>query len=1091
MGSTVAPHPHGPAADTTNGATVRVVNGRADDPVRPRPAPVWPHVRGYDILSVVGTGGMGVVYQARHRGLNRAVALKLLRGAALDDPEFRERLRAEAEAVARLQHPNIIQVFETGTADVSADGRLNGPFIALEYVDGGCLAKLTDRPQPPRDAARIVARLAAAVAAAHQFGVIHRDLKPANILLTAAGEPKIADFGLAKQLSTDKKDAGGRFVTQAGYIVGTPEYMAPEQACGQAPTTAVDVYALGVILYELLTARVPFQAATPVETMALVRDQDPVPPRRLHPAVPRDLDTICTKCLEKDPARRYPSAQALADDLEAFLAGRPIRARHVSGVERAARWCRRNPAVAASLAGVVATFLVALLLVSRSYVRADHARQNAEAEQQKAEEREKAERWERYQANLRAAATALQAHNGSGARWALDAAPAEHRAWEWNHFDSRLDSASQVLPIGDEAGPVTHLFDGGRRLLTLGKRVTVWDTVRRERLADFVDPPEFAHPGVSRDARLFSNVRPDHTVLIRDVLAGGATRCVLRGHAAPITCARFLGDGSRMMTGADDRTIRVWDTATGAQLHCYPGPPDGMRMCDVTPDGRRLLVGRDTPGETVTDVRLWDVRSGEVARLPVSNKHLLTSQFSPDGRLAVVAGDRGDYTISLWDAGTGKFVAAIEGHTNRMQGIAFSPDGSRVATASLDQTVRLTEVRTGQTISVLRGHRGWVWSVAFSPDGRRLVSASQDKTVCLWDGLTGEPIDVLYGHTGDVWTAGYTPDGAAIVSGSSDGTIRVWDSGQTEANGVLSGHTSYVYSVAVHPDGERVASAAWDGTARLWNATTGRELAVLDHGPADQFAVVSTCFHPAGRLLATRTRNIVGRGGDAVRLWDVDSGREVHRWPVESDVYRDARIAFSPDGAWLAGGFGTHRLAVWDVASKERVAFLGPFPDLVREMAFSPDGRRLIAAGADHKLRVFDTSDWSLVRELHGHRDIVYAVAFSPDGRLVASGSEDGTCRVWDAATWTESAVRRHTGRVFGVAFSPDGTRLACGCVDNSIRLWDTATFREVAELRGHRNYVHSVAFSPDGTRLVSGSGDFTIRVWDTLAPQVRAARRP
>ena len=265
----------------------KVLRKPASTPTSCRTDRDWPRVRGYDILSLIGTGGMGIVLKARHRDLRRTVALKTIRADAVADPHFLERFYAEAEAVARLQHPNIIQVFEVGLTEPEPGERHLSPFIALEFVDGGNLSRKTHSPQTPAYAAGIVEKLARAAHAAHRLGVIHRDLKPPNVLLTSNGEPKIADFGLAKQLEAER-DSAGRFVTHAGIVMGTPDYMAPEQAAGAPPTPAVDIYALGVILYELLTARVPFQAATAVETMNLVLREEPVSPRPApaQPAAP-------------------------------------------------------------------------------------------------------------------------------------------------------------------------------------------------------------------------------------------------------------------------------------------------------------------------------------------------------------------------------------------------------------------------------------------------------------------------------------------------------------------------------------------------------------------------------------------------------------------------------------------------------------------------------------------------------------------------------------------------------------------------------------------------------------------------------------
>ena len=287
--------------------------------------PALPQVSGYEIEAVLGRGGMGIVFRARHLRLNRLVALKMLLGGTYAGPHERARFQREAEAVAGLRHENVVRVYDVG----DHEGR---PYFTMELVEGGSLAqKLAGAPQPAREAARMVATVAGAVGAAHQGGVVHRDLKPANVLLTADGTAKVSDFGLARRLE------GGTALTQSGVVMGTPSYMAPEQARGQAQASgpAVDVYALGAILYELLTGRPPFRGETAAATLQEVITRDPVPPSRLNARVPRDLETICLKCLEKDPRRRYSSAQALADDLRRCLAGEPIVARPVGAAERA------------------------------------------------------------------------------------------------------------------------------------------------------------------------------------------------------------------------------------------------------------------------------------------------------------------------------------------------------------------------------------------------------------------------------------------------------------------------------------------------------------------------------------------------------------------------------------------------------------------------------------------------------------------------------------------------------------------------------------------------------------------------------------
>jgi WD40 repeat protein len=1071
------PRSQEPAVPRDDAPATRVLRRPEATPNPSWPGPGWPQVRGYQILSVIGSGGMGIVYKAQHRELRRIVAVKTLGGSVLVDPELRERFRAEAEAVARLQHPNIVQVFETGTVEPLPGAARPSPFMALEYVDGGSLAQRAGKPQPPRPAAALVEKLARAVHSAHCLGVVHRDLKPANVLLTRDGEPKIADFGIAKQLGAEG-DAAGACLTQTGTVVGTPEYMAPEQAAGAAPTPAVDIYALGVILYELLTGRVPFQAASPLATLDLLRWQEPVAPRRFQPGLPRDLETICLKCLEKEPARRYASAEALAGDLRRFLDDRPILARRVGSIEKVARWCKRNPSAAASLAGVVGTFLAAFALVTLSSWRSEQARAEAAGQRDEAQRREKAERWERYRANLVAAASAFQVHDIGGARRSLEDAPEEYRNWEFCYFHSQLDLARHVLevfPGGANDGRISA--DGRRVVLCADQALRVWDTVDRREVLSVQGSEEWGCLDISPDGRTLAYRVPDNTVVLRDVDTN-RVRAVLRGHEQPVHTVCFSGDGARLLTGSREQTVRLWDARSGRLLRAFRLDPPAPSRLEISPDGRRMISAVVESGT----VRVWDLDTGApLASLPGHEQLHWGVTLSEHGERLLTGDHYPGHTIRLWDGVTGGLLGVLCGHTNRVTDSAFSPDGARLATCSWDQTVRLWDGATGRPVATLKGHRGRVNRLCFSPDGRRLASASEDHTVRLWDAATGEALTVLHGHMGQVFWVRYTPDGGGIVSVAQDGTARLWDARAAENDGLLRGHMTYTYGVAFHPDGERLASASWDGTARLWDAATGRQLAVLAHG--DGAIVTSVAFHPSGSILATRAR-------DAVRLWDVASGREVHRWSVPTDSWRDTRLAFNPGGALLASGATGRVIRVWDVDRRAEVAVLRGHQDEVRDVAFSPDGRWLasVADQGDPVVRIWDVARWEEAQALEGHTAGGYAVAFNRDGTLLASGATDGTVRLWDTVTWKEVAVLKHGTNVYGVAFSTDGTRLACACADNSIRFWDLATHQEVVELRDHGAYVHQVAFSPDGTRLVSASGDGTVRVRDTVRPQDRVA---
>jgi tRNA A-37 threonylcarbamoyl transferase component Bud32 len=397
----------------------------------------------YDILGEVGHGGMGVVYKARHRGLHRLAALKMVLAGEFASPSQQLRFRLEAELGARVQHPNFVQVYEIGVHD----GR---PFLAMEWVEGGSLAdRLHGKPWPAGEAAALVETLARAVHVAHGEGVIHRDLKPANFLLAAgrAGQPgptpKITDFGLAQP--TD--DA--RTLTRTGVLVGTPGYMAPEQASGKRALVgpATDTYALGVVLYQLLTGQLPFRGDNTLEVLRAVVNDEPIRPRRWHPPVPRDLEAITLHCLEKEPARRYPGALALAEDLERFREGKQVAARPVGAIARLVRACRRRPVVALLVALLAASLFGGLAGVTWKWREADDQRDRADASTRQALDEKREALFQAYRARVAAAVAALSANDVADAARQLDAAPEELRDWEWRHLHSRLDDSTAVLRL--------------------------------------------------------------------------------------------------------------------------------------------------------------------------------------------------------------------------------------------------------------------------------------------------------------------------------------------------------------------------------------------------------------------------------------------------------------------------------------------------------------------------------------------------------------------------------------------------------------------------------------------------------------------
>jgi WD40 repeat protein len=998
-----------------------------------------------------------VVYLARQTGLDRLVALKMILAGEHSSPKDQARFRSEAETVARLEHPNLVKIYETG----EHDSRL---YFSMEYVDGGRLSdSLRGTPMPPRRSAQLVETLANATHAAHERGVIHRDLTPSNILLTAAGEPKIVDFGLAKLTG------GGKGRTVTGDTLGTPSYMAPEQASGQSKEVgpAADVYALGAILYDLLTGRPPFRGESVLATLAQVAHTEPVAPCRLQPNVPRDIETICLKCLNKEPARRYSSAAALAEDLRRYLAGEPVVARPISTVGRAARWARRRPAVATLLAVCATGALVAFAAVAWQGRQARLAARRAEHAQRRAEQAAKAEETQRI-----AAETARENETRERRLFqSLSAALLRDRALQ--HCDDGdvgrgllwLAQSLRMVPDGD--------LDLERSIRT---NLAGWQGQVHPLLAILEHADHVLAAGWSPDGHRILTAAAGKEARLWNPATGKDSGPPLVLPRAATTSA-FSRDGAIFLTAAGQQ-VRLWktdagkpalnkglDLGEGADLLAHSFSRDNQSLTTVARRGRRTVLqswqidtGQRTGGET-------DLGPG-----------IMLVAFSPDGPSLVTAGEPLEAPPRLRRTAGGKLVRELSGHTDRIVAVAFNPMGGTFATGSYDQTCRLWSAASGEArVSVIR-HPGLVRAVAFSPDGRSILVGGHERIAQLWniDGVTriGAPMR----HPGAVPVVGFSHDGRLALTVSWD-QVRLWDAATGELSGAPIPHQREVVDAAFSPDGKAVLTRSRDNQVRVWSTAP---LLPGDRRLRHKGWVTAVAFHPT-----TGDSFLTGIGGSEGKVlsWTTNPGPE----PVVAleDLGPILSLAYRPDGR--AFTVGTRERKVWlkgtagDQSVSEKPIALD---DRVGAVAFSPDGRTLLTGIQRGRAEFWDVATGNSRPEPLRHDKAIGAVAYSPDGQTVLTGSEDATARLWDAATHQPLGITlAHQGTIYAVAFRPtDGQVILTGSDDCTARLWDRASGRAVGKPLLHPARVLAVAFSLDGRTIATGCGDGVVRLWDAAA---------
>jgi WD40 repeat protein len=971
------------------------------------------------------------------------------------------------------------------------------PYFVMELVRGIPITDYCNQKQVmPRDRLDLFIHVCQAVQHAHLKGIIHRDLKPSNVLVTLHdGMPvvKVIDFGVAKAMGQELTEK--TLFTNFAQLIGTPLYMAPEQAAlnGLDVDTRSDIYSLGVLLYELLTGTTPFdrerlQQVGYDEMRRIIREEEPPhPSTRLprdegrrqkdggkaeagtpsslihHPSSFQELDWIVMKALEKDRNRRYETASAFAADVERYLRDEPVQACPPSKWYRARKFARRNKAALGTATVVAIAVLLALgslvgavhvLAASNVEVKEEQKQTNAALAREKQANDDLLQAREREQQTLAFQSIALAerelaAGNIGRAEELLFECPPRLRGWEWHYLKRLPHDSPRMIKAGNTSVVALALSADGRLVATstlglflLGE-LKLWDA------------------------------------------ATGKELHRLPGHLGPASSLAFSPDGARLTTAGLDGTITQWDAASGKSVRTWRGHRGPILAMVHSSDGKQLA----TASQDGT-VKLWDAATGaEALRFQGHDGRVACIAFSPDGQRLASWGL--DHQLRIWTATTGREEHHFAGHGGRVFHLDFHKDGRYLVSAGIDG-LRLRDLETGREEWAVKGVNSSSLKAVFSPDGQRLVTAEADKTVKIRDGRTGQEILALRGHTDMVMAVAFSGNGRRLVSASLDGTVRLWNAtplaDDPPPQRCLRGHQGQVLSLAFSADQRYLASAGWDGTAKLWDVASGKCVhSLTGHGP-----VITSVAFPAGRSILT-TVSV----DSSVAEWDLATGlrRRTLQAPVGSMLHAGFNVAFSADGQRFAALDKNEAVQVGETESGRELARVHQTIPSHLTVFLGPDGKYLAAASLGRVL-VVDVQSNKTVASLSGSFHLVYNVAFSADGLLLAAAAWDGTVRVWDIQSGKTLHSFRHRDRVTCVAFHPNGRQLASGGCDNAARIWDLETGREIETLTSHIGYVMSLAYSPDGKLLATSSGhryQGEVQLWETggfgTRPELRSER--
>lgn len=991
----------------------------------------------FEIIEEIGRGGMAIVYRAQQRSINRVVALKLLQPGRMVSPDEIVRFSREADTIARLEHPNILPLYAAGEHQ-------GQPWCALKWMHGGSLAA---RPAASdsasfRATANLILKISEAVHHAHQRGILHLDLKPGNILLDSGGEPVVADFGLARALDQDSA------ISRMGAFFGSPAYTAPEQAAtdSRQVTISADIYGLGAILYERLTGRPPFTGKDAFDTLRHVLESEIATPRSLNPQIPLDLETICLKCVEKDPAKRYPTAQALADDLQRFLTNEPVAARPITRTAKLIRWSQRNPALAAAYSLLFALALVLVLGSPLAVYRIDQERRRAEgAATRETFQRVRAEE-SLYASDMLLAQEALTSHNlGRAVQFLEKYAPAgttepDRRGWEWRYLwnETRSDELSTLAKDATSFASVDWSPDG-RWIAGLspaqpenGTRLTTWDAGTRQ------VQKSIALPGLPylvrflRDGELMAVTSTSGEFSVVVWRSGKQTTTELQCASSPGKVA-VDDSGSRLAaTGRD--WVATWNLQTGERLMQFRPPINlgNNRALAIAGDGTQVAYNTFVGTHANTSIVLASTTNGlALAELRGHTDQIFCLAFSHDGRSLSSASFDG--TVILWNLETSEPRFRFKAHSSVPSTVAFSPDDTHFATAGWDQQIKLWNTASGAGVNTLKGHQHRIDSLAYSPDGQTLCSGSADRTLRLWNTIPPPPPPNVVSNSPLIFNSQFSPAGDAFATFDGEDGITVWNPTNLTARGFFRTPDDVGEFLAYSPGCEFIALQLTNNYVSIHGAIPLNRVATL-RDSTNPISALS--FSLDGKFLALGRKSELNRNTITVSDWS----REAPIAQIDGSEGDLARVCFSPGGDLLAAGYWNGQVEVWHWRDGQRLARFEGQPSGANRLLFLSDKQRLVSLStAGGSIDIWDLHTRSKVISLTGQLTAFIQVTESRDGRRLAAGGNDGAITIWELGSYREvSRLRGHDDPVLTLSFLPDGNTLT-SVSRGSMRVWRAA----------------------------------------------------